>query len=800
MTHSPENLTELYDLLHALSEQEITAGQVARLEELVRQDSALRRVYLVYMQWHATAERYGVPANGMSSPGPLLSEAAVADTTQPPAAGPVTVFRSPAASGQLSPVDRRAGAPLGLPGVGNDAIQNHSSWGLPTLAFGGVLVLIAAMLGGFWYTTGRLGDDSGLRDGTSAGQARRSEAPALSAVLVATLVDSADCVWTNLPFAARDNARLPSGWVRLAAGMAQIKFDCGATVLLQGPAEFALDSDRCGTLRSGRLVSKANAESGFTILTSNTEVVDLGTEFGVSADAGGSTEVHVFDGAVRVRQRGVLHGAVPERILVAGQAARCESKPFDSTVESASRLDGPMGITFGPDGNLYIASRFTDSILRYDGQTGALRGIFVTSRAGDLNSPFFLIFGPDGDLYVSSTGNHSVLRFNGQTGQFIDAFVPPRGGGIAEPTGLAFGQDGHLYVASVGKQSVFRFDGKTGKPLGKFVESRSGGLNGPTGIAFGPDGDLWVVDRNRNCLMRYGGQTGEFAAQWDFDGKLKFPFGVAFSPAGKLFVASKANHQIVRIDPSATAASGATGQFDGPAWPHALTFGPDQRLYVSSDSANAVMRYDQETGEFIDTFVVGWQELQVDRENFVRKMPDRLTLSSGLSRVGEKLRPGEHCPQWIISKSPDPRFITPGPAVVTEALPGWSANSNTSSWVSVAPLREDYRVAQGEYIFFTGVEIHAQDLGKAMLVGTLWARNEIVEVRLNDQPVAAGIRKQPDGQAIEIVVDRGFTLGVNFLQIVVSNGDEGAVAFRAELELVRHRQSQEQVEPAPIAP
>ena len=32
-------------------------------------------------------------------------------------------------------------------------------------------------------------------------------------------------------------------------------------------------------------------------------------------------------------------------------------------------------------------------------------------------------FGPDGNLYVSSTGTSSVLRFDGTTGEFMDVFI-----------------------------------------------------------------------------------------------------------------------------------------------------------------------------------------------------------------------------------------------------------------------------------------------------------------------------------------------------------------------------------------
>ena len=45
---------ELLNLLEALCEERITAPQMARLEQMVRADRALRRVYLDYIDLHGT--------------------------------------------------------------------------------------------------------------------------------------------------------------------------------------------------------------------------------------------------------------------------------------------------------------------------------------------------------------------------------------------------------------------------------------------------------------------------------------------------------------------------------------------------------------------------------------------------------------------------------------------------------------------------------------------------------------------------------------------------------------------------
>lgn len=84
---------------------------------------------------------------------------------------------------------------------------------------------------------------------------------------------------------------------------------------------------------------------------------------------------------------------------------------------------------------------------RLDEQTGLLD---TFASGGGLAQGFGLTFRPDGNLYVVSLYTKKVVRFNGQTGEFIDIFVQPASGGLTAPTALVFGPDGHLYVNSVG--------------------------------------------------------------------------------------------------------------------------------------------------------------------------------------------------------------------------------------------------------------------------------------------------------------------------------------------------------------
>lgn len=84
---------------------------------------------------------------------------------------------------------------------------------------------------------------------------------------------------------------------RLKRGILEIEFEYGATVIIEAPAEFKLDSADKMTLNSGRLYAKVpGSAAGFIVETPYSTIIDLGTEFGVKVDDDGTTDVHMIRG------------------------------------------------------------------------------------------------------------------------------------------------------------------------------------------------------------------------------------------------------------------------------------------------------------------------------------------------------------------------------------------------------------------------------------------------------------------------------------------------------------------------
>jgi RHS repeat-associated protein len=105
---------------------------------------------------------------------------------------------------------------------------------------------------------------------------------------------------------------------------------------------------------------------------------------------------------------------------------------------------GPQTIAFGPDGDVYLSDQGPipppgggNCVMRFDGKTGAYKGDFIPPRSGGLYSAGGLAWA-DGKLYVASRYSGEVLRYDATNGFFIDRFIAAGSGGPGGPEDLQF--------------------------------------------------------------------------------------------------------------------------------------------------------------------------------------------------------------------------------------------------------------------------------------------------------------------------------------------------------------------------
>ncbi|MCC9644373.1 FecR domain-containing protein [Rhodopirellula sp. JC740] len=128
--------------------------------------------------------------------------------------------------------------------------------------------------------------------------------------------------------------------VTIKGGILELELGSESRLVLEAPAEFAIESASVVRLVSGRCYAEMEkGTAGLRIKTPSGEVLDLGTRFGVEVTRSEGTSVHVFEGEVEL--------AIPENrsVLREGEGARwtasSELKPIEVEAERfISRLPG----------------------------------------------------------------------------------------------------------------------------------------------------------------------------------------------------------------------------------------------------------------------------------------------------------------------------------------------------------------------------------------------------------------------------------------------------------------------------
>jgi len=125
--------------------------------------------------------------------------------------------------------------------------------------------------------------------------------PAGEVVVTVTRSSGAVLFARGLAATADDGVPLGAGSYELRAGVREAAYASGAELLIESPAIFELRGTNAIRLSEGKLsVRVPKTAVGFTVETPAASVVDLGTEFGVSAGRSGS-EVYVFKGEVLIK-------------------------------------------------------------------------------------------------------------------------------------------------------------------------------------------------------------------------------------------------------------------------------------------------------------------------------------------------------------------------------------------------------------------------------------------------------------------------------------------------------------------
>ncbi|MBL8040052.1 MAG: PEP-CTERM sorting domain-containing protein [Chthonomonas sp.] len=230
---------------------------------------------------------------------------------------------------------------------------------------------------------------------------------------------------------------------------------------------------------------------------------------------------------------------------------------------SHESLSGPLGMTRGANGDVFVANELSNKIDRYRANDGTWVGTYAAGAG--LNGPTSIIFDASGNGYVGNFNDSSVAKYS-PSGTFLGYFVNPGTGGLNGPdVGMTFGPDGNLYVPSFYGHKVMKFDKGTGAYLGDFVGFKAGGLTQPRTIIW-HNGIALVTSDNGNKVIKYDGVTGAPLGNLVTTG-LSGASGM-LNLNGQLLVTSWRTDRISKYDVTSGAALGvfSSEQLDGPTF------------------------------------------------------------------------------------------------------------------------------------------------------------------------------------------------------------------------------------------
>ncbi|MDB5290449.1 MAG: repeat containing protein [Phycisphaerales bacterium] len=279
---------------------------------------------------------------------------------------------------------------------------------------------------------------------------------------------------------------------------------------------FVVDSDTVGRFSSSTgAVIQTNGQNAFTTLVGAT-----GVTVGPDARVYVGTSNPGFDPNLAVVNR--YNATTGQRV---GGA-------FITYANDPSQLSNAQGMSFGPDGNLYIADIGDDgSVKAFNANGGYLTSYLTTG--GNAQA---VAFNPSasGDVYVATGG--TIERIN-LTTHADSVIVQGSSATFSDAADLAFGPDGKLYVLDPGATPrIFRYNADgTGQTVFADFSSPtfSPAIFQPTDMAFGPDGHLYVSGESLNAPTSQQGEvlrlTADGSSSTEFVTNLYTPGFLAFS-------------------------------------------------------------------------------------------------------------------------------------------------------------------------------------------------------------------------------------------------------------------------------
>jgi streptogramin lyase len=308
----------------------------------------------------------------------------------------------------------------------------------------------------------------------------------------------------------------------------------------------------------------------------------------------------------------------------------------------------PFGISYGPDGALYVCEVGSHLVRRINLSTGEAKTVAGTGKKGysgdggpatqaQLNEPYEVRFDKQGNMLFVEMQNHLVRKVDHKTGiistiagtgvaGFSGDGGPASQAQMNQPHSIALDDKNRLFICDIKNHRIRMVDPQTGiistfAGTGEKTKTPDGAsfdgtpLNGPRALDFDGKQSLYLALREGNAIFRmdltsrtYHHLAGTGKSGYSGDGgpgkeaQLAGPKGVSLSKAGDLYFADTESHTVRVLRAKSGIVETVIGDGkpgDGPDGdarkcrlnrPHGVYVSSDGWLYVGDSNNHRVRR------------------------------------------------------------------------------------------------------------------------------------------------------------------------------------------------------------------
>jgi len=262
-----------------------------------------------------------------------------------------------------------------------------------------------------------------------------------------------------------------------------------------------------------------------------------------------------------VYPRAIAYSATDDTIFVVDRRARVQhldnrGQFLNDWMMPDQKIGKPVGLSVGPDGNVYVPDTHYHRVIVFSPQGKELRRWgTVGTQPGQFIWPTDVAFDDTGRVFVSEYGDNDRIQVFDKDGNFLFKFgsFGQADGQFSRPQSMVI--DGNtLYVTDSCNHRIVVFT-----TAGQFIRSMGsvgddlGQFRFPYGLDLNKDGQLLVTEFGNNRVQWIDKTTGKGLRTWGQPGRqpgqLAYPWASVFDHAGRLLILDAGNNRLqVLID------------------------------------------------------------------------------------------------------------------------------------------------------------------------------------------------------------------------------------------------------------